>query len=532
MILKKPYAFFIKYFKLIHFIMLIFLCLIFFRFSVIRDFFSNYLSEIPVTISKGTAESILPVSTYIWFAITILGSSIILVVMNKKEKPAVFYAVNILLNIVVLVFLIYSRTMIFRLETELLDQRILRGIRDISNILAIIQIIILLMTLVRTIGFDIKKFNFVKDLQELDIDVKDNEEFEVALEFDPNDVKRRWKKYIREFKYFLKENLRMVILVCLVFVVSVFLFIYLNFWKFSKTYKMKSYFNAPGISLMVNDSYITKKGYNLNNISEDNELLIVSLNLKDSTDILNTSKTILKIGEKDYYPVSSKYNSKLIDIGTVYGNQTLTKEESKYLLVYEIPEDIKNKKIVFTYLGNSSRTLFGEKYEELYVNLTPIDLDIETKVVSSSLENNLIFDSVLISGNLFINNYEINNTFINPYNFCITKTECVDFNEYLQPSFTGYQDKTILRMNYTLSYKEASVIRYKIQELINKFGKISYVIDNKTYETKDITATNFKYNKKSSNVYLEIPKVVETAKKIELVLRIRSTEYRYVLREG
>ena len=108
MILKKPYAFFIKYFKLIHFIMLIFLCLIFFRFSVIRDFFSNYLSEIPVTISKGTAESILPVSTYIWFAITILGSSIILVVMNKKEKPAVFYAVNILLNIVVLVFLIYS----------------------------------------------------------------------------------------------------------------------------------------------------------------------------------------------------------------------------------------------------------------------------------------------------------------------------------------------------------------------------------------------------------------------------------------
>ena len=37
------------------------------------------------------------------------------------------------------------------------------------------------MVLVRGLGFDIKKFNFVKDLHELDIDVTDEEEVELTL---------------------------------------------------------------------------------------------------------------------------------------------------------------------------------------------------------------------------------------------------------------------------------------------------------------------------------------------------------------
>lgn len=529
MILKKPYAFFIKHFKLIHLIMLVFLGLLLYQSNIVREFFADYLSKTPMTITKGTAATMFPSYMYIWFAVSIIGSAIILVVMNKKEKPAVFYAVNIVSNVALFVFMIYSRMIVLKLETELLDQRILRGIRDINNIIIIFQIVVFLITLVRAIGFDIKKFNFVKDLQELDIDVKDNEEFEVALEFDLNDYKRKFKKWVREFKYFFLENVRIIIACLVILFISVFLFVYLNFWKFSKTYKLNEYFNTSQFNIMVNNAYTTSNNYKLSNITS-NKLLIVSLNVKDCYDTLNSSRTLLKIGNDTYYPISSKYNEGLIDIGAVYNNETLSGEEKTFMLVYEIPKNIENKKVVFTYLGNSSRTLFGEKYEELYVNLTPENLDDDSMLVASSIEKELTFDSTLIKGKLFVNNYEIKDLFVSTYNKCIAKNECYNFNEYLQSSFTGYQDKTILRMNYTLTYNNGSNISDSLNSLISKYGKISYVLNDKVYYTTDITATSFKLVETKSNVYLEVPKVIEDATKIELVFNIRDTEYRYVLK--
>ena len=151
-------------------------------------------------------------------------------------------------------------------------------------------------------------------------------------------------------------------------------------------------------------------------------------------------------------------------------------------------------------------------------------------LVASSIEKELTFDSTLIKGKLFVNNYEIKDLFVSTYNKCIAKNECYNFNEYLQSSFTGYQDKTILRMNYTLTYNNGSNISDSLNSLISKYGKISYVLNDKVYYTTDITATSFKLVETKSNVYLEVPKVIEDATKIELVFNIRDTEYRYVLK--
>ena len=44
----------------------------------------------------------------------------------------------------------------------------------------------------RATGFDIKKFDFAKDLEELDIETKDNEEFEVNLELETDKYQRKF----------------------------------------------------------------------------------------------------------------------------------------------------------------------------------------------------------------------------------------------------------------------------------------------------------------------------------------------------
>ena len=103
MILRKPYAFFIKHFRFFHFVMLIFLGLIVYRTNIVRTFFNEYLNAVAYIIPENIASSMFTNTTYIWGVIVILFSIIVFVVMNKKEKPVLFYGLNILLVISTLV---------------------------------------------------------------------------------------------------------------------------------------------------------------------------------------------------------------------------------------------------------------------------------------------------------------------------------------------------------------------------------------------------------------------------------------------
>ena len=224
MILRKPYAFFIKHFRFFHFVMLVFLGLIVYRTNIVRTFFNEYLNAVAYIIPENIASSMFTNTTYIWGVTVILFSIIVFVVMNKKEKPVLFYGLNILLVISTLVFLTYSRVIVYRLQSELVSVQVLRALRDIGNILFMVQAVFLIVTFIRAIGFDIKKFNFSKDLQELDISSEDYEEYEVQFNFDKNEFKRNIRKNIREFKYFLLENKKMIIIFTSVFIIVVFSF--------------------------------------------------------------------------------------------------------------------------------------------------------------------------------------------------------------------------------------------------------------------------------------------------------------------
>ena len=64
--------------------------------------------------------------------------------------------------------------------TEFLEKKTLLLYRDLLKILIIFQYVSVLMVLVRGLGFDIKKFDFVKDMHELNLDISDEEEVELT----------------------------------------------------------------------------------------------------------------------------------------------------------------------------------------------------------------------------------------------------------------------------------------------------------------------------------------------------------------
>ena len=101
----------------------------------------------------------------------------------------------------------------------------------------------------------------------------------------------------------------------------------------------------------------------------------------------------------------------------------------------------------------------------------------------------------------------------------------------MQPSFTGYEDKTILRINATLNYDGSSSINDDLISLISKYGQIVYTIGDKTYTSNNIIATNFEIKKDNQNYYMEVSKKLKDATKIDIVLNIRNNKYVYNLKK-
>ena len=105
-----------------------------------------------------------------------------------------------------LICLFYIRGVLSGLSEELLSAKFSRGIRDFSIVITSLQVIFLIFSLIRAIGFDIKKFNFRSDLREMNYDFADSEEIEVNINLNSYKYKRKVRRSLREFVYYLKEN--------------------------------------------------------------------------------------------------------------------------------------------------------------------------------------------------------------------------------------------------------------------------------------------------------------------------------------
>ena len=169
MILRKPYAILIKYFKIIHILMFVSFGYLVFALRKIYVFFSSYIKTSNFTYFENMSSIYVP-----WFlffiVIILLGLAIgILLLMNKKEKPVLFYKIMIGFCAFLLVFLIYFLFFFKSLDTTVYENLRIVANRDISLFAYIINFFFVGFTFIRGFGFDIKKFSFDKDKKELNL---------------------------------------------------------------------------------------------------------------------------------------------------------------------------------------------------------------------------------------------------------------------------------------------------------------------------------------------------------------------------
>ena len=95
MILRRPFALLIKYFRLIHVILSVFISYLVFKTSAMLSFITDY-SVLPTNlVDPKVTKSLFPIWVYIVPAFLIIGYVVIMVLMKFKEKPITFYFTSI-----------------------------------------------------------------------------------------------------------------------------------------------------------------------------------------------------------------------------------------------------------------------------------------------------------------------------------------------------------------------------------------------------------------------------------------------------
>lgn len=348
MILRRPYAFLIKHFRLIHLILFALLAIITYNASTVLNFFKDYIT------ANGNMEILSSnyINAFIYIApIIIIGLSIsIFYLMKYKDKPRLYYIILIIVSVLCTGVYTYLYLSIRSLETTTVSARIIRLYRDIARSNFYVLFVMCIPTLIRGLGFDIKKFNFSKDLKELNLSEEDSAEVEVSIDVSSNGLKRTGRRTLRELKYYYVENKFFINIILGTLILILVMLFPFNKYVVNRYLKEGEVLGTSAFNIKVTDSYLTDR----KRISKDNSYVILKVSVigKVNKYSLDLDHFVLE-GKNNKYVPSQKFYLYFNDIGTGYRNNILdTTSYKDYILVFNINNIDKDSNFIFRYVDN------------------------------------------------------------------------------------------------------------------------------------------------------------------------------------
>lgn len=530
MILRKPYAILIKHFKLIHAILAVLMGYLVYRTNLIITFIKDYIGSSQLKVSSEKVASLFGPTLYVLIALTVILTAVIMYLLIFKKKPIKFYIYNIIAHIYTLVIYIVAYALISELQHGLVEIKTLKMIGDLCTASFILQIVALVIVVIRATGFDIKGFNFKEDLAELEIDEKDNEEFEVNLNIDTDKLKRQTRKKLRYTKYVYLENKFIInIVAILIVIISVTLYI-VNTDVYSKTYKKYDTFKTNEFMFSIGESFITKYDYRGNLIKEGKELVVIRFaarKLYGKTGKINTGRFILNTNDTNYYHTTI-YNDELSDIGTTYINEKISLTNLEYyLLVFEVDEVNVNNKMKLSY--TDTKRYISAADDVVDITIVPENLNEKEESVNKKIGEELNFNGSIIGNSTFkIDSYELNDQFKLDYRYCI-KENCYDAVQYVTTSAKNNYKKTLLKIigEFNLDKDFPGTINLNIYKMMHKFATLKYDNNKQFINFVQIKPKKSNY---PNTYFIEVPEDLKNATNITLELNVRNKVYNYSLK--
>lgn len=521
MILRKPYAFLIKHFRIIHLLLLIPICYLTYKSANIFKFFNEMVQSNYVTNQVNIASTYINIFVYLSIIIIVVSAIAIYYLMKEKNKQTFFYIFLIIYYSILFIWMSLTYNQMFVLENNDAIASTVRTFRDIAQIIYIIQYPFIFFTLFRGIGFDLKSFNFSKDLEELELEEQDNEEVEISFGKDSYKYKRGIRKFLRELKYYILENKFVFGCIMALLLIIVASIIYTNIEVYNKKYSLNQPFSMNGLTITVKDSILTNLNYDGTLISEDKYYLALKfeLNNRSNKDVtLDPTDFRLYLDKKFIYPTIDR-TGKFIDYGDVYyGGDIKPQTKKDYVFVYELDKNQYRKNYTIKILDNIVYGI-GELHPKYrIVNLSP-EIQTEVKDMGKVLMDKTINlkDTTLGDTTININYYEVGKNFYYLYEKC-SNNNCKVYNSSISTSKYTY---FILDADINFPENTYYVNNSKVaNDFFSDFTMLKYNSGGKEYIEKLVNVKPSKYDGKL-RVY-QLPKSLTDATDLELIINIRN----------
>ena len=520
MIFKKPYAFFIKYFRLINLFLVFLLVYLCYRLNVLRMVVNNiYLGK--VTDYYSLRSTYIGFRMYLLLFIIIIFLTLIISLLYRKKKPLYDYLYNIIYLILVFVYLMSLSSVFLTLDKTIVEQTTLKLYTDISFLVIVPAFYFIIKYILIVIGFNLSKFNFTKDIIELKQEEKDNEEVEIIFDKNTYKYKRRFRRTLREFKYYFLENKLFIGIICLVVVGVIFIsLLSMNIFKSNRVNINKS-FTAGGFYYKINKIYETKYDLNNNIVDKNYKFVIVNMNVKNNMRDASSIdfKRIRLFYGKEYIYGNNYYNNFFVDIGNPYdGEPLISNTMYNYNFIFKIPSSYKSSKYVlklYDRIVYDNNDVKGS-YKEIKASAT--NLDKKQSISNYNLKENIHFNKKRYgNSNITISNYEVKNSYIYDDNGITKIIRDKDIN------------KVLLILDYKLELdKDKNMLNYfkTNKDFFDKFITITY-----TYNDNEKYYNNIKcIDDVNDKVMLSVPYELLNAKKINLNLNFRDEKLVYILK--
>lgn len=527
MILRKPYAFLIKNFKLIHFIMGVLACVLAYFYKDIIGFFSSYISNgYLVSLSSLYANKYIPLYLFLIIILIITLVIFIIILLYHKNKPLLFYFIYGTYYAIILFYLIYVRNILSGLQFSLIGSTPARIINDVLILMYIPQFYFILVCFIRTIGFNLKKFDFVKDMKELNLISDDNEEFEFNVSFNNENVFRKIRKYFREMKYYFLENKLIILIILLILlIVGIVLIITNREETYDTSYSLNREFTYSGVKYIVEDNVITNIDYQGNEL--DQYYMVVKLNINNTSSKyvnldINNFKLIYK--GNSINPVENAYKY-FIDISPNKFPVSISKGRSlDTIIVYPLGNSTSGSFKLSLYNG-TIKVKNKNIARSIYITLKNDKLNDVVDDNRYHLNQNLTFTNTFLLNSTFsVSNCSLNDNYRYKYSLC-NNNNCEEYVDIITPTTNN---KKILVCN-TYITKDENASYFNAYNTINDFvTHFVYIKDiNDSFMLKN--AKNITPTTASDFLAFEVPSSYTDVSDLQFAIRIRNYLYKIYL---
>jgi len=446
--------------------------------------------------------------------------------MYRKKKPNKFYLFSSIYYFIILIAVIVAYNTINSLTDISITQQASRAYRDIYQILSFPSFYFIVISFIRAIGFDVKKFNFSKDLEELEINSEDNEEFEFVLGNDTYKYKRKAHRYLREFKYYIIENkLYISIILGSVLIISTII-ILLNITFINHVYKVGETLKTANFTYKLNKAYLTAYDYSGKRIKDDKEYLILDFTINSNGDPLAIKSEEFYVKKNNsVINYKSSLSDSFSDLGISYNGDKISNEKINRIFVFEVDDSNKGNTYILTIFDTIKYKYNKSEYIYQTYKIKPIKIDKiyteESKDINTIINlNNEIYGNT----NITIKNIKIGNTYEYNYQKCDENNICNNQHDIEFP--TDSNKNTLMAVEYELNIDQNASIYNTVGDnplkFFNRFLKVSYTLGDKTYYATTSSKTNSNLN---NVIFIDVPRTIQNYDNKNLIISTRSDYY-------